>query len=296
MILLSKAPNIAKALIKATRPKTLIASISPVCIGTAMAFTQVHFQFWIFFFTLLTGLGIQIAANFANDLFDFLKGADTVERKGPVRVTASGLLSVAQMKWAVFSILCFTALSASILIYRGGIGVAILSALALVLALAYTTGPLPLAYLGIAEFFVLIGFGPLATGYTYYLQTLTFAVDPFLAGLAPGLLSCSILIINNLRDIQEDQKAQKKTLVVRFGGLFGKWEYGISVLLACLIPLFLFENHLLVLLCLVCLLPALLLFRVILSVNDPRSYIPLFGKTGQLLALYTFIFSLGYML
>ncbi len=261
-----------------------------------MAFAHGSFQLWIFLFTILTGLGIQIATNFANDLFDYLKGADTDSRKGPTRVTASKLLSVAQMKLATFTIMGFTAICGSVLIFRGGFLIALLVAFALLLALGYTTGPLPLAYLGLAEFFILIFFGPVASGFTYYLQTLQFNTGAFVAGIAPGLISCSLLIVNNLRDIEEDKSASKKTLVARFGTRFGKWEYATALFIACLIPLFLFEKHRLVLLGLLCLAPALVLIQAVFKNEDPYAYNPLLGKTGKLLTLYTFIFSLGYPL
>ncbi len=261
-----------------------------------MAISAGAFSLWVFFFTLLTALGIQIATNFANDLFDFLKGADTSERKGPVRVTASGLISVAQMKLATFSLMMVTAACGSVLIFRGGMVIAYLIALALLLALGYTAGPFPLAYLGLAEFFILIFFGPVATGSTYYLQTLQLSPKAFLAGLAPGLISCSLLIVNNLRDSAEDKQSNKKTLVVRFGKIFGKWEYALCLYIALLIPLLLAPKHLLVLLCLSCSLPVVLLTREVFRNEDPYAYNPLLGKTGQLLTLFTFIFCFGYVL
>jgi 1,4-dihydroxy-2-naphthoate polyprenyltransferase len=283
-------------LLRATRPKTLIASLSPMCIGTSMAIGEGTFHFWVFLLTLLTGLGIQISTNFANDLYDYIKGADTEKRKGPVRVTASGLLSVAQMKLATFAIMCFTFLAGSTLILRGGILIGVLVALALLLAYAYTAGPFPLAYLGLAEFFVLIFFGPMATGFTYYLQTLKFQTAPFLAGLSPGLISCGLLIINNLRDVTEDKEARKKTLVARFGTRFGKGEYTAALLLATLLPLLFISLTPLVSLSLICLPPALLLIHNVLHNTEPRKYNPLLEKTGKLLTLYTFIFSLSYCL
>lgn len=285
-----------KPLILATRPKTLIASLSPMCIGTAMAYASGSFAIWVFFFTFLTGIGIQISTNFANDLFDYLKRADTKERKGPIRVTASSLLRVSQVKLATFSAMGFTAIFGSVLIYRGGMLIGILVALALLLTLAYTTGPFPLAYLGLAEIFVLVFFGPIATGFTYYLQTLTFSVIPFIAGLGPGLISCGLLIINNLRDVEEDRKAKKNTLVVRFGISFGKWEYAISLFIACILPFYLYQKHPLVLLTLICLFPAYSLIKSCFNNTDPYAYNSLLGNTGKLLTLYTFIFSLGYVL
>lgn len=285
-----------KPFILACRPKTLIASISPICIGSAMAFASHSFHLEIFILTLLTGLGIQISTNLANDLFDFLKGADTPDRKGPVRVTASGLMTIQRVKWATAFVMCSTAIFGSALALHGGILVASMIPLALLLAVGYTAGPFPLAYLGIAEFFVLVFFGPVATGGTYYLQTLTFSKTAFIAGLAPGLLSCSILIINNLRDVSEDRKANKKTLIVRFGTLFGKWEFFFAVLIACFIPFFTFGKHPLTLLSTLTLIPGLFLANSVFKNTDPYAYNPLFGKTGKLLTLFTGIYCLGQIL
>lgn len=283
---------------KATRPKTLIASVSPILIGTAMAIGKGEFHLWVFFFTLLTGLGIQISTNVINDLYDFLKGADTTSRKGPLRITQAGLgiLSLQEVKKATLALVSFTAISGSILIFRGGILIACLVLLALLLAFAYTAGPFPLSYLGIAEIFILVFFGPVATGATYYLQTLTFSLSACIAGLAPGLLSCAILAMQNLRDIEEDRVAKKKTLVVRLGTSFGKGESLFAILTACLVPLFFYKEHPFVLTTTLCLLPAAFLLFAIGKVKDPHAYIPLFNRTGKLLSLYTFIFCLSYLL
>lgn len=277
--------------IKATRPKTLIASMSPILIGSSFAYQKGYFNFWIFALTLLCGLGIQISTNVANDLFDFLKGADTAERKGPLRVTQSGLLSVAQVKMGTGLILFATALLGSCLSLRGGISVVCLLVLALLLAVGYTAGPFPLAYLGIAEFFILIFFGPVATGYTYYLQTLEFAPLPFLVGLSPGLISCSLLVVNNLRDISEDRKADKKTLVVRFGKTFGRIEFSLCLCLSIILPfVFLPIPNLWLLLCAV---PTLLMILSLFKISSPQEYFPLFSYTGKLQALFTLIFCTG---
>lgn len=261
-----------------------------------MAYASGHFQLWVLLFTLLTGLGIQISTNMANDLFDYIKGADNLSRKGPTRVTASGLLNVVQMKQMIFAVMAFTALCGCVLILQGGWIISALVALALVFALAYTAGPLPLAYLGIAEFFVLVFFGPVATMSTYYLQTLEWNPHVGIAGLAPGLLSCAILIINNLRDVDEDRKAGRKNLICRFGTTFGKWEFAVAIFGALLIPIWFHEKHLLILLCCLCFIPAALLVQAVVKNQDPYAYTPLFGKTGKLLFFYTTIFSIGYLL
>ncbi len=285
-----------KTFLIACRPKTLIASISPICIGTALAVSEKSFNFWIFFLTLLTGMGIQISTNFVNDLFDFLKGADTSNRKGPIRVTSSGLMSVAAVKKMTIFMMALTTIFGSILAIHGGLLIGCLLPLALLLAFGYTAGPFPLAYLGIAEFFIFLFFGPIASGMTYYLQTHTISKVAFAAGMAPGLFSCSILIINNLRDIAEDKQAKKKTLVVRFGSSFGKWEYCFAIVLACLTPLLTFGRNPLVFLSILTIIPGFLLIKAIFQNTNPREYNPLFGKSGKILTLYTIFYCFSLIL
>ena len=209
----------------AIRPKTLAASLSPILIGTAMALKTGFFDLLTFLFTLLTGLGIQIATNLANDYFDYKKGADTSARLGPIRVTQAKLVSESGMIKMLFFTFLTVLASGSFLIWKGGAIFSLLIAAALLFALIYTAGPFPIAYLGLGEVFVLVFFGPVAVAATYFLQVGQFHLQPVIAGLAPGLLSSAILMVNNIRDIDEDQKAHKKTLAVRFGLPFGKNLY-----------------------------------------------------------------------
>ena len=140
--------------VAACRPKTLIASMSPVLIGTTLALSQGYFNLRMFLFTLATGIGIQVATNFANDYFDFIKGADTEKRKGPTRVVQAGLVSLRQMKIGLLITLLLTFLSGYYLIWHGGLFISILLSVSLLLAVIYTGGPFPLAYLGLGELFV----------------------------------------------------------------------------------------------------------------------------------------------
>lgn len=270
--------------ILAARPKTLIATLSPVTLGTVLAVQDHFFHPLILLFTLLSALGVQILTNLANDYFDFMKGADTEERKGPVRVTQSGLVKPEAMKRAVFLTFCFTAMVSTYLILEGGLGVALIAALSLILALAYTAGPCPLAYLGLGDLFVLLFFGPIATGGTYYLQTHALSLTSILAGIGPGLLSTAILTVNNLRDIEEDRKAEKHTLIARFGEKFGRWEYLLALLLAALLPC-LWGKYLPAL----TLLPALPLIRAIFQ-KEGSALNPILGKTALLLGVYTCLY------
>ena len=206
----------------ATRPKTLVAGISPALIGATLAIAQGTFNVTLFLFTLLTGMCIQIGTNLANDYFDFVKGADTLERKGFMRVTQAGLVEPAAMKRAITAVFALAALSGCYLIWHGGVMISIMLALYILLSVLYTAGPYPLAYLGLGDIFVLLLYGPAAVLITYYLQVGSLSYEACLAGIAPGALSMAILVVNNVRDIEEDRKANKKTLPARFGKAFGK--------------------------------------------------------------------------
>lgn len=272
------SPNALKSWFLATRPQTWIASLSPVCIGAALA-PQLHWP--LLLCTLLFALLLQIGANFANDYFDFIKGADTPERKGPARAVQQGWITPKAMRNGTAIILSTAFLTALPLILRAGLWSLFPAILALLSALLYTGGPRPLGYLGLGELLVLLFFGPVATCGTYFLQTGAWPLTVLLASLPPGLLSCSLLIVNNLRDEATDRKAHKRTLVVRFGNTFGKWEYTLTLLLASLLPLLFAPVASLILL------PAIPLIKKVFTYQDPKELIPVLQKSSGLLWLYT---------
>ncbi len=288
--------NRVKVWALASRPKTWVISFSPVLIGTTLALSEGLFNGTLFTFILCTALAIQIGTNLANDYFDFIKGADTHERKGPKRLTQSGLVSPTSMKRAMIYAFALAAFCGAFLIWKGGLIIAGLLVISIFFGILYTGGPFPLAYLGLGEVFAFTFFGPIATAGAYMLQTGKWSADTFLAGVGPGALCTGIMILNNLRDIDEDRKAKKKTLAVRFGRTFGKIEY-FAVLLGALIPLFHFyPSHPFSLLGLLILLPGLPLMRAVAANSEPEMLNHLFGKTGQLLWLYTLLFCIGWML
>jgi 1,4-dihydroxy-2-naphthoate polyprenyltransferase len=282
--------------IRAMRPKTLIASISPVWVGSVMAIEEGSFNLLLFFFSLLTALGIQITTNLANDYYDFIKGADTSARRGPIKAIASGALTLIAMKRASMLSLLITGGLGLYLIWEGGLLIALLLALSLLLAFWYTAGPLPLAYLGLGDLFVLIFFGPVTVASTYFLQTKLFSFQAILIGLGVGALSTAILTINNLRDEEEDRRADKKTLIVRFGQRWGRWEYLCCILLATFIPCVLHRGSLFHLITTLIFLPALFLIHSVFTIQEHSLFHPLLAKTARLLLLYTLLFSIGWML
>ena len=233
-------PGAVAVWILAARPKTLWASISPVVIGIAMAFGDGGFHAPAALVALACSVLIQVATNFANDLFDYQKGADTEARQGPMRVTQAGLVTPGMMKRGILVVLTLTLLGGLYLIWRGGWPAALIGVLSVTAGLLYTGGPRPLGYLGLGDLFVLIFFGPVAVAGTYYVQALTVNATVIVAGLAPGLLSVAILAVNNLRDADEDRRTGKRTLAVRFGPGFTRAEYIIAVVVACILPLVLY--------------------------------------------------------
>jgi 1,4-dihydroxy-2-naphthoate octaprenyltransferase len=225
----------------ASRLKTLTAAISPVLVGVSLAIHDGEFQLFIAFMTLLAAVLIQIGANFANDVYDFLNGSDREDRLGPTRATQSGLIPPEDMKkgmWLVFALaICVGFYLASI----GGWPIVWIGLASIASAIAYTGGPYPLGYHGWGDVFVFVFFGIIAVPGTYYLQSGFVSYDSILFGIPLGALSTAILIVNNLRDADTDIKSGKRTLAVRFGKTFVKIEYIIMMVVAFAIPIYILQ-------------------------------------------------------
>jgi len=219
----------------AIRPKTLPAAAAGVTMGGALAWLDGVFRLDAFLVCLLAALLLQIGSNLANDVFDFERGADTAERLGPTRVTQAGLLTPSQVKAGMWLVFALAALLGMYLIALGGWPILLVGVAAILSAIAYTAGPFPLGYYGLGDVFVFLFFGLAAVGGTYYVQA--GRLHPlvwWLAG-AVGLLVTAILVVNNLRDLENDRKAGKHTLAVRLGEAGTRAEYTLCVLLAYLI-------------------------------------------------------------
>ncbi|MCP4180867.1 MAG: 1,4-dihydroxy-2-naphthoate polyprenyltransferase [bacterium] len=281
----------------ACRPKTLSASLAPVLIGTIMAYEAGSIHIFISIITFLSALGIQIGTNLANDYFDFKNGADTKTRLGPVRVTQSGLIPSIKVQKAFIAVFLIVILLGIILLIRGGWPIFVIGIFAIALGLLYTGGPYPYGYHGLGDIIVLIFFGPVAVGGTYYLQTLSINFTVILAGFAPGLISMAVLTVNNLRDIKSDATAGKNTIAVLLGENFARKEYLWAIVIACLITIFIIPfnpHHLFSLIAVLTILPAYpLLIKII---NDPidRRLNNLLAKTSLLLVVYTVLFVIGW--
>lgn len=287
---MEKKASTLKTWFIAIRPKTLIISVCPVLIGSVLAGIE-KFDLMMFIFILFASLFIQIGTNIANDYYDFIQGADTKERIGPQRVTQSGLIQAKTVKKGFIYSFILALLCGLYPIYKGGIIILVLGLISISLGIYYTKGKYSLGYTGVADLFVLLFFGVFATGFTYYLHTLQFSSEAFIAGLGPGSIAVAILCLNNLRDEKEDKKTGKKTLIVRFGPTFGKTEY-----ILCLITAFL------VLLIFSPLTSGLFIMFTYLNLkklfysNTSFELIQLLENTAKLLLIYTFLFVIGALL
>ncbi|HUV30048.1 MAG TPA: 1,4-dihydroxy-2-naphthoate polyprenyltransferase [Acidobacteriota bacterium] len=292
-------PSRLNVWIRASRPKTLWLTVSPVIIGTAMAYADGGLHLPSALAALLGAVMIQIGTNLANDYFDYAKGTDRPDRLGPLRVTQAGLVSPSVMKRATALVFLLAVLAGAYLVYRGGWPIVAIGLISIACGLLYTAGPLPLGYTGLADLFVLVFFGPVAVGGTYYVQTLHLTWPVILAGLAPGLFSVAVLTVNNLRDIDSDRLSGKRTLAVRFGPTFARLEYVLAILFACLIPAVLASGRavmpwpLLPLLVLPLALPSAKL--VLVNATGPVLNNVL-AATGRLLFVYAILFTIGWLL
>lgn len=283
----------------AARPKTLWAAVGPVMIGTAMAAGDGGAHMISAVACLLGAMLLQIGTNFSNDYSDFIRGADTPERVGPARAVASGWITATQMRRATFITFALAAVVCGYLMVRGGWPLLLLGAISIAAGLAYTSGPFPLAYRGMGDVFVLIFFGPVATAGTYFVQAQLFSWLSVLAGLGPGLLAVAILIVNNLRDIEGDRVAGKKTLAVRFGVAFSRVQYVACIVLASVLPWFMVtqfapsrRNAMMACLLFFAAWPVM---RLVLT-RRGRELNPGLGMTALLLLVYSMTFSFGWLI
>ncbi len=226
-----------KSWLLAIRPRTLPAALAPVAIGSAVAAADNAFDLPPALGALTGALLLQIAVNLANDYFDFKKGVDTADRLGPVRVTQSGLIAPTAVRGAMLATLAAAGLIGFYLMRVGGWPVALIGAASVAGVLGYSGGPYPLASHGLGDLCVFVFFGPVAVLGTYYVQALSFSATALIMSLPPGFLITAVLVVNNLRDIETDRAAGKRTLAVMIGPAGSRIEYALLVGLAYLVPL-----------------------------------------------------------
>lgn len=209
----------------AARIKTLPVSLCPVLLALSLSTALPSYSQTISVLIILCVLFIQIGTNFANDYYDFIKGADTDERLGPKRMTSAGFVNPKTMRFATFLFFGFAFIIGLYLTYYGGYPILIIGLLAIFFGIIYTAGPFALAYKGGAEIVSFLFFGPVSVIGTYYLQSFTWNWDLLYIGSGLGLITSALLVVNNTRDIESDSKVNKKTWSVRFGRTFSYLEY-----------------------------------------------------------------------
>ena len=226
----------------ATRPKTLVAGVVPVAVGSAVALRDGAFHPLVAFVALLGAILLQVGTNLANDYYDFKRGADTADRLGPPRATQQGWLAPRAVLAGALS--CFGAafVLGIYLVAVGGPVLLVIGLASIAAGLAYTAGPFPLAYNGLGDVFVLVFFGFVAVGGTHFVQAHAVSALALWAAVPVGLLGVALLAVNNTRDAKTDAAAGKRTLVVRLGTGFGRAEWFACVAASALVPVFLWAT------------------------------------------------------
>jgi len=282
----------------ASRPKTLFAAFVPVIVGASLAFAEGKLNLTASVVALFCSILFQVGANFTNDLYDFIKGADTEKRIGPLRVLNAGLVSPLQMKIVIFFNFGLAFLLGLYLVYIGGNFVLAIGLLSIIASLAYTAGPYPLAYHGLGELFVFLFFGFVGTVGTFFVNTKEISVIAFIAAIPVGALITNILVVNNYRDIEQDKVAGKNTLAVKFGKSFSRYEYLMLLFSSFLVPLLIFMNYDFSVWIFLPYFTFPLAYKLILSIfqQNGAQLNSTLELTAKFSALYGFLLSLGFIL
>ncbi|RDI70507.1 1,4-dihydroxy-2-naphthoate polyprenyltransferase [Halopelagius longus] len=299
-----------KAWVMAARPQTLPAAAAPVVVGAGVALHDGVFAALPALAAFLGAALIQIGTNFANDYYDAIQGADTEDREGFTRVTAGGLIDPAEVKRAMYLTFAAAVVVGTYLVYVGGVPILVIGLLSVASGIAYTGGPYPLGYHGLGDLFVFVFFGVVAVTGTYYVQAASVLAAPFPVGVPPNTLplaavvaslpvaaiSTNILVVNNVRDKEEDATTGKRTLAVRFGYGFSRGEFLAMLAVAYLVPLWFLgrpDYGVTVLLPLLSLPYAASVARTVLSETTGDALNPALERTGKLLAMYAVLFAAG---
>jgi len=287
--------NSVKAWVLASRPKTLTGALIPVIVGSALAFTDGQFV-WLPALICATFAGLmQIAANLINDLFDYLKGTDREDRLGPERACAQGWITPGAMKKGILFTVALACLIGSSLLFYAGWELIIVGAVCVLFAFLYTTGPYPLSYNGWGDLLVILFFGFVPVGGTYYVQALTLTSDVVIASLVCGLIVDTLLVVNNYRDREADLKSGKRTVVVRFGEPFGRYLYLLLGVVAALLCLwFIRDGHwFAALLPQLYLIPHFITWRRMAKIHSGKKLNSILGETSRNMLLMGILLVLG---
>jgi 1,4-dihydroxy-2-naphthoate polyprenyltransferase len=225
--------------VMAARLRTLPAAVAPVLVGTSLAGTEHRFRIGAFVAALLGAIFIQVGTNLSNDYSDARRGADTEDRLGPVRVTAGGLVPPSQVLRATYITFGLAVLCGAYLVYVAGPLLLAIGAASILAGVLYTGGPRPYGYEGLGEVFVFLFFGIVAVAGSYFVQQERLEWESFALAVPVGLLAAAILVVNNVRDIDTDRRAGKRTLAVRLGRPAARTLFSVMLLVAyvALVPM-----------------------------------------------------------
>ena len=290
--------NSIKAWILAARPKTLAAAATPVLLGCALAYTAGAFQWIPAMLCFLFAFSMQIDANFINDYYDYLKGSDREDRLGPERACAQGWITLSAMKKGMIITTLLSCCWGLLLLRYCGLEMIPVGMLCVLFAFLYTAGPYPLAYHGWGDVLVIVFFGFVPVGCTYYTMAHDWTWNVTIACAACGLVSDLLLMLNNYRDRDQDKISGKRTLVVRFGEAAGRWAYLILGILAVgLCSFYAFNGYLLAsLLPLLFLIPHVATWHEMTRIFQGKALNRVLGKTARNIVWFGLLLSLGLIL
>jgi 1,4-dihydroxy-2-naphthoate octaprenyltransferase len=280
----------------AARIRTLPAAVAPVLVGTSLALGAGHFKALAFVAALLGAIFIQVGTNLSNDYSDARRGADTEDRLGPVRVTAGGLVPPRQVLIATYVTFGLAVLCGVYLVYVAGWELIAVGAASILAGVLYTGGPRPYGYEGLGEVFVFLFFGIVAVVGSYYVQTRQLPWEPFVCAVPVGLLASAILVVNNVRDVDTDRRAGKRTLAVRLGRERTRELYVAMLALAFVcapLPWPLGSMSAWLLLCWLAAPLAVAVARVVRTRVDGPSLNGALARTGMLQLLFCLLYSAG---
>ena len=290
--------NSIKAWILAARPKTLAAAATPVLLGCALAYTAGTFQWIPAILCFLFAFRMQIDANFINDYYDYLKGSDREDRLGPERACAQGWITLLAMKKGMIFITLLSCFWGLLLLRYCGLEMIPVGLLCVLFAFLYTAGPYPLAYHGWGDVLVIVFFGFVPVGCTYYTMAHDWTWNVTIACAACGLVSDLLLMLNNYRDREQDKISGKRTLIVRFGEKAGRYAYLVLGILAVgLCAFYAFNGYLMA-----SLLPVLFLilhfttWREMVRIYQGKELNIVLGKTARNIVVFGILLSLGLIL
>ena len=288
--------NSLKAWILAARPKTLTAAIIPIMVGTSLAIMNECFRGTPALVCCVFAALMQIASNFINDLFDYLKGSDREDRLGPERACAQGWISPQAMRIGITITITLACFIGCTLLFYGGWQLIIIGIICVIFAFLYTTS---LSYNGWGDILVIIFFGFIPVGGTYYVQALQWTPEVAICALACGLVIDTLLVVNNYRDRYTDARSQKRTLIVRFGEKFGQYLYlllGLTASLLCSLWFASQEKWIASLLPLLYLPLLIQTWKQMIQIYKGKELNKILGKTSRNMLLFGLLLSIGLLL